>query len=100
MLTTEPSSVVRTAAARALCMFDQTDDALPTLVHELHHGKQSESLHAAIVLDQIGKKAETVIPEMHKALKPRPDLYAGGKYVVRVINRALNQLENTSRVVP
>ena len=100
MLTTEPSSVVRTAAARALCMFDQTDGALPTLVHELHHGKQWERLHAAIVLDQIGKKAEAVIPEMHKALKPRPDLYAGGKYVVRVINRALNQLENTSREVP
>lgn len=100
MLNTEPSSVVRTAVARALCMFNQADIALPTLVHELHHGQQWERLHAAIVLDQIGNQAEPVIPEMHKALKPRPDLYARGKYVVRVINRALNQLENTSRVVP
>ena len=100
LLKTETSSVVRTAAARALCMFDKPDAALPTLVKELQDGAQWERLHAAIVLDQIDDQARPVIAEMHKALKPRTDLYANGKYVVRVINRALNQLEQTSRVVP
>ena len=100
MLTTEPSSVVRTAAARALCRFGIVDAALPTLVQELHHGEQWERLHAAIVLDQIDEQAKPVIQEMHEALQPRTDLYANGKYVIRVINRALNQLESTSRVVP
>lgn len=100
MLENEPSSVVRTAAARALCMFGQPQHALPTLVRELHQGAQWERLHAAIVLDQIDQQAMPVISELHKALEPRPDLYANGKYVVRVINRALNQLENTSRSVP
>ncbi|HCA50906.1 MAG TPA: hypothetical protein DEP12_10920 [Planctomycetaceae bacterium] len=100
LLKTETSSVVRTAAARALCMFDKPDAALSTLVKELQEGAQWERLHAAIVLDQIDDQARPVIAEMHKALKPRTDLYANGKYVVRVINRALNQLEQTSRVVP
>ncbi len=40
-----------------------------------------------------------VIEAMHAALIPRKELYANGKYVVRVINRALNQLEGTSRQV-
>ena len=100
MLQTEPSSVVRTAMARALCRFGKPDAALPTLVEELHNGEQWERLHAAIVLDQIDHQAKPAIKEMHHALKPRTDLYANGKYVVRVINRALNQLESTSRIVP
>ena len=100
MLKTEPSSVVRTAAARALCRFGIVDAALPILVQELHNGEQWERLHAAIVLDQIDDQAKPVIREMHQALQPRTDLYANGKYVIRVINRALNQLESTTRVVP
>ena len=100
MLQEEPSSVVRTAAARALCMFDLCEFALPTLIHELNNGAQWERLHAAIVLDQIDRQALPVVREMHQALKPRTDLYANRKYVVRVINRALNQLENTQRTVP
>ena len=100
LLKSEPSSVVRTAAARALCRFNRPQLALPVLVRELHEGAQWERLHAAIVLDQIDEQATPVIAELHKALKPRQDLYAAGKYVVRVINRALNQLEQTNRVVP
>jgi len=100
LLKSEPSSVVRTAAARALCRLNRPQLALPVLVRELHEGAQWERLHAAIVLDQIDEQATPVIAELHKALKPRQDLYAAGKYVVRVINRALNQLEQTNRVVP
>ena len=33
------------------------------------------------------------------SFEPRKELYAGGKYTVRVINRALNQLEGTDRAV-
>lgn len=99
-LLNDESSVVRTAAARALCRFGQPDEALPVLVHELEHGEQWERLHAAIVLDEIGEQARPVIQQMHAALEPREELYANGKYTVRVINRALNQLEGTARTVP
>jgi uncharacterized sulfatase len=96
----DPSSVCRTAAARALCRLGQPDAALPVLTKELEQGSQWERLHAAIVLDEIEDQARPVIPQMHAALKPRTDLYANGKYVIRVVNRALNQLEGTKRQVP
>ncbi|MBT5815427.1 MAG: sulfatase [Opitutales bacterium] len=96
----DESAVVRIAAARALCRLDMPKAALPVLVGELDRGEQWERLHAAIVLDQIDEMARPVVVEMHAALKPREDLYAKGKYTVRVLNRALNQLEGTTRAVP
>jgi uncharacterized sulfatase len=100
IMQTDRSSVCRTAAARALCRLGQPKAALPVLTHELKQGSQWERLHAAIVLDEIEDQARPVIPQMHAALKPRTDLYANGKYVIRVLNRALNQLEGTQRQVP
>ncbi|MCS1409844.1 MAG: hypothetical protein M2R45_03030 [Verrucomicrobia subdivision 3 bacterium] len=91
--------VVRVAAAHALCRLDQPRDALPVLTRVLKEGEQWERLHAAIVLDEIDEQARPVIEAMRAALTPRRDLYAGGKYTVRVINRALNQLEGTNRTV-
>lgn len=99
-LQSEPVPVVQIAIARALCRMDKSDVALPVLVEHLQHGQQWERLHAAIVLDEIDDQARPVIEDMRNALKPRNDLYAKGKYVVRVIKRALNQLEGTDRVVP
>lgn len=96
----DSSPVVQIAAARALCGIGESEVALPTLVKHLDSGEQWERLHAAIVLDQIDDQARPVIAEMHKNLEPRNDLYANGKYVIRVLNRALNQLEVTSRSVP
>lgn len=96
----DASAVNRIAAARALCRLDRAGEALPVLTKELHDGEQWERLHAAIVLDEIDGQARPVIESMRQALKPRPDLYARGKYVVRVINRALNQLEGTNNEVP
>lgn len=96
----DASPTVQVAAARALCLLDQPMDALPVLCRVLAEGKQWERLHAAIVLDEIDEMARPVAAQMHKALIPREDLYAKGKYTVRVINRALNQLEGTSRKVP
>ncbi len=100
VLLKDDSPVVQIAAARALCRMGQPQPALPVLVKHLRNGEQWERLHAAIVLDEIEDQARPVTQQMHAALKPRPDLYANGKYVVRVINRALNQLEGTSRQVP
>jgi arylsulfatase A-like enzyme len=96
----DASPVVQVAAARALCLLDQPDDALPVLSKVLANGRQWERLHSAIVLDEIDEMARPVVLEMHKALEPREELFAKGKYTVRVINRALNQLEGTERKVP
>ena len=96
----DESAVVRIAAARALCRMKLPDKALPVLANELENGQQWERLHAAIVLDEIDAMALPVLKQMHKALVPREDLEQNGKYVVRVINRTLNQLEGTSRKVP
>ncbi len=95
----DKSSVVRTAAARALCRMDKPSKALPVLTSELKNGEQWERLYAANVLDEIDEMALPVIKEMHDALVPKEELYQKGKYVVRVINRALNQLEGTDKKV-
>jgi uncharacterized sulfatase len=99
-LLSDASPVVRVAAARALCRMQQPEDALPVLARILEDGEQWERLHAAIVLDEIDEQARPVIDAMQAALEPRAELYANGKYTVRVINRALNQLEGTERGVP
>ena len=95
----DPAAVVRTAAAHALCRLGEADPALPVLTEVLEHGEQWERLHAAIVLDEIDEQARPVVEAMRSALIPKSELYAGGKYTVRVINRALNQLEGTQRTV-
>jgi len=95
----DPAPVVQIAAARALCRMNDPTPALPVLTKWLRDGAQWERLHAAIVLDEIDAQARPVLDDMKAALEPRKDLYAGGKYVVRVINRALNELEGTHRTV-
>jgi uncharacterized sulfatase len=95
----DDSDSVRIAAARALCHLGQVDKALPVLVRELADGPQWTRLNAAIVLDEIDEDARPAIDALQAAMKPRTELYAGGKYVVRVVNRALNQLNNTNNVV-
>ncbi len=95
----DESPVVRIAAARALCHLGRPEKALPALTAELDRGRQWERLHAAIVLDEIGEMSRPVLAEMHAALQPREELFQRGKYVVRVINHALNQLEGTDRAV-
>lgn len=96
----DDSAAVRIAAARALGRLGFPEKALSVLTRELDRGAQWERLQAAIVLDELGEQARPVVKAMHAALVPREELYANGKYVVRVINRALNQLEGTERRVP
>jgi len=95
----DPSPAVRVASARALCRMRRPNKALPVLAEVLKEGEQWERLQAAIVLDEIDEMARPVMDVMNEALTPREKLYAKGKYVVRVLNRALNELLGTNRQV-
>jgi len=91
----DPSPAVRIAAARALCRLDQPQQALPVLIEELASDRQWVRLHAAIALDEIDEQARPAIPALKEALKDSQN-----KYVVRVANRALNELLGTENSVP
>jgi uncharacterized sulfatase len=95
----DTSASVRIAAARALARMGHPQRALPVLSRELHEGPQWVRLSAAVVLDEMDAQARPALDAMKRALRPRQDLFAGGKYTVRVINRALNELLGTSRTV-
>jgi uncharacterized sulfatase len=95
----DDSAVVRIAAARALCHIGRSEEALPVLAAELHEGAQWERLHAAIVLDEIDEMALPVLDAMKRALSHEKGFLADGKYRVRVINRALNELLGTNNTV-
>ncbi|MCP5115356.1 MAG: sulfatase, partial [bacterium] len=93
--TQDTSAVVRIAASRALSTMGRPGEAIPVLERELASEAEWVRLHAAIVLDLIGEQARPAIPALKKALDDKQN-----KYVVRVANRALNDLEGTDRVVP
>ncbi|WP_145208453.1 sulfatase-like hydrolase/transferase [Planctomycetes bacterium TBK1r] len=98
-LLTDSSSAVRTAAARALCRMELPEQALPVLIDEMTTGAQWERLQAAIVLDEIDEQARPVIDQMSEGLEYQKGFNSDGKYRVRVMNRALNELNGTSNVV-
>ncbi len=89
------SAVVRVAAARALIRMGESGEALPILTAELAGPEQWTRLHAAIALDEAGAVARPAIPDLRRALENQPN-----KYIVRVANRALNDLEGTENRVP
>lgn len=91
----DKSAIVRIASARALCHLGESESALPTLIQELKSKEEWTRLSAAIVLDEIQEQARPAIPALKNALKDKQN-----KYVVRVANRALNELEGTNRTVP
>ena len=91
----DEAAVVRVVAARGLFKMDRhTDVALAALTEALQSKQEWVRLKAALVLDEIGEKARPAIPALKAALE---DTY--NKYVVRVANRALNQLQGTSNTV-
>jgi uncharacterized sulfatase len=96
----DESSAVRTAAARALCRMGLPDEALPVLIRELTEGTQWERLHAANALDEIDDQARPVIEQMKQGLEYQEGFNSNGKYRVRVMNRALNELNGTNNTVP
>jgi len=96
----DESESVRVAAARALCRMDRPEEALPVLIDVLDNGSQWARVHAANVLDEIDEQARPVIEGMKRNNAYRKGLVADGKYTVRVLNRALNELEGTDHKVP
>ena len=91
----DESPSVKIAAARALCHMNHPEEALPVLVQQLSSQHEWVRLNAAIVLDEIDEQARPVIKDLQAALKDKQN-----KYVVRVANRALNELLQTSNTVP
>jgi arylsulfatase A-like enzyme len=90
----DPSPAVRIASARALCRMGKTDPALERLGAELSGDKQWARLQAAIALDYLDEAARPVLPQLQAALKKQPN-----KYIVRVANRAVNDLLGTENTV-
>ncbi|MAT16371.1 MAG: sulfatase [Planctomyces sp.] len=95
----DPTPVVRIQAARALCYLNMTEEALPILLKHLDEGTQWDRVFAATVLDEIDEQARPVIDEMKVGLQPVPEFHSNGKYRVRIMNRALNQLQGTKNSV-
>jgi uncharacterized sulfatase len=96
----DQSESVRVAAARALCRMERPEEALPVLIDVLDNGSQWARVHAANVLDEIDEQARPAIEGMKRNNAYRKGLVADGKYTVRVLNRALNELEGTDNKVP
>jgi len=95
----DESAVVRVAAARALCRMGKPEKALNVLAEVLDDGQQWERLHAAIVLDEIDEQARPALGAMKRNKAYRNGMVARGKYTVRVLNRALNELLQTNNTV-
>lgn len=92
---TDTSPSVRIAAARAAAKLGETTAAISVLEQELASDHQWGRLAAAIVLDEMDEQARTALPALKQALENQPN-----KYIVRVANRAINELENTNNQVP
>ncbi|HBV63187.1 MAG TPA: sulfatase [Rhodopirellula sp.] len=93
LVDTSPS--VRIAAARAAAKIGDTTAAIRVLEQELASDHQWGRLAAAIVLDEMDEQARPALPALKRALENQPN-----KYIVRVANRAINELENTNHQVP
>lgn len=91
----DSSPSVRIAAARAMASFGEVETALGVLEMELASEHPWGRLAAAIVLDEMDNDAEPSIPALRQALVDQPN-----KYIVRVANRALNELQGTNNQVP
>jgi arylsulfatase A-like enzyme len=94
-LSSEMAPVARVAVARALCLIGEPEEGLKMLADELEGDQQWTRLHAAIALDEIDEQARPVIDALRKGLKDQPN-----KYIVRVCNKAVNDLEGTDNRVP
>lgn len=92
----DPSHAVRIAAAHSLCRFGHRKQALAVLKEMLATGAQWERLQAAIVLDLLDRHALPVAAAMRSALTPQKQFFARGKYTVRVLYKALQDLQETA----
>tara|TARA_R110002096_G_scaffold4493_4_gene20775 strand:- start:4949 stop:6817 length:1869 start_codon:yes stop_codon:yes gene_type:complete len=86
---------VRIAAARALSRMGLEELGVPALAGELSGDQEWARLQAAIALDELDEAAKPALPELQAALKDQPN-----KYIIRVANKAVNDLLGTSNTVP
>ncbi|MGB0598070.1 MAG: sulfatase-like hydrolase/transferase [Rubripirellula sp.] len=92
---TDTSPSVRIAAARAIARLGNPTAAIKVLQQELVSEHQWGRLAAAIVLDEMDDEAKSATDALQGALKDQPN-----KYIVRVANRALNEMQGTNNQVP
>lgn len=91
----DKSPAVVIAAARALCRMGLTSKGLGVLEKRLEDKNQWARLEAAIVLDELDEDARPALGTMKAGLASQPN-----KYIIRVLNKAVNDLEGTRNVVP
>ncbi len=93
--TKDESPNVRIAAARGIARLGKPGEALPVLVAELKSEHQWGRLAAAIVLDEMDETARPALKALQEAVEKRQP----NKYIVRVANRAVNDLLGTENRV-
>lgn len=91
----DKSPAVSIAAARALCRMGLTSKGLALLERRLADKNEWARLEAAVVLDELDETARPVLSAMKAGLRDQPN-----KYIIRVLNKAVNDLEGTDLRVP
>lgn len=86
----DDASVVRIAAAQALCDWGATDQGLPVLTAALGDDAPKVRLHAVIALDKLGENARPVLAAVMAALEDKDG------YVQRVARHIMAQLGESS----
>lgn len=82
----DPSTVVRIAAAHALCDWGEERIGLPVLIEALRHPADKVRMFAMVALDKIGDKARPALPQIRTAAQDSDD------YVTRVAKAVLGRL--------
>lgn len=91
----DDSAAVRIAIGRALCRMGNPQAGLPLLQNGLRSDLEWARLEAAIALDELDEVARPALADLQAALVKQPN-----KYIVRVANKALNDLLGTQAQVP
>jgi len=82
----DQATIVRIAAAHALCDWGEEKEALPVLAEALKDKTDKAQLYAMSALNKLGEKARPVLPEIKAMLKDSDD------YVQRVARTCMKQL--------
>ncbi|MEM7601003.1 MAG: HEAT repeat domain-containing protein, partial [Verrucomicrobiota bacterium] len=91
----DTSPTVRIAAGRALCRMGEVEPALKVVAEEMEGKGEWARLEAAIVLDELDEIARPVLGALQAGLEEQPNIY-----IVRVSNKAVNDLLGTENRVP
>ena len=91
----DDAPAVRIAAGRALCRMSDDPKALRVVADAMKGPNEWARLEAAIVLDELNEGARSVLKDLQAGLEEQPN-----KYIVRVSNKAVNDLLGTDNKVP